>query len=506
MYDNYLTAIYIALLVSPYLSMLAIIPYLRQQYKSKRLIIIDKSICYYLLVIFWLCAFFMTMLPFPDREAVKYMNNEIIQFIPFKAVYSYFTQSEFAGSDILSYLPSLKNWYFMSPLLNIMMLLPFGYLMRVVFDRNFKNTILEAFISSLFFEAVQLSGLFFIYIRPYRTFDVDDIITNVFGAVIGWVIAPKLHNYSIITKISNGAVVRQGGDVSLRRRIPAIIIDQVVSLLITILISLFIHLNPITGFPVVFLIFLIINCIYGFVIFKTNGTSLGYRITGLTLKSMVGNNLSFIQSLMRMILLAFTFSVPFWMGYLLYLSAYYGSFTRVLIVLLNTCISIIYMLMIFSFLLNGLTHGSTLFHDKICDTYLGLSEYAKKTDDLMLIMSNPLTAIRVSEFSDEIYKQLLSHGIDHKSALRVQLLADGAMNDWLGSGLAGNICELKYDSRLWHKTLFLSIFNPTHENTPGTMISQTAEDESYIAMLAGVRLSYEVYHTAVTNTIAIDIP
>ena len=43
---------------------------------------------------------------------------------------------------------------------------------------------------SLFFELTQLTGLYFIYPRPYRLFDVNDLFVNTLGGTIGFLVTP----------------------------------------------------------------------------------------------------------------------------------------------------------------------------------------------------------------------------------------------------------------------------------------------------------------------------
>lgn len=52
------------------------------------------------------------------------------------------------------------------------------------------KTMIASFCLSLFFELTQLSGLYFIYPRPYRLFDVNDLVTNTLGGIIGFVVTP----------------------------------------------------------------------------------------------------------------------------------------------------------------------------------------------------------------------------------------------------------------------------------------------------------------------------
>ena len=67
------------------------------------------------------------------------------------------------------------------------MLFPLGIYLRYYFRQGFLQTVRWGFLVSLSIELLQLSGLLFIYPRPYRLFDVDDLITNTLGAALGYI-------------------------------------------------------------------------------------------------------------------------------------------------------------------------------------------------------------------------------------------------------------------------------------------------------------------------------
>ena len=71
---------------------------------------------------------------------------------------------------------------------NILLTLPFGIYLRYYFNCSFKKTFFCTFLLTLFFELTQLSGLYGIYPRPYRLFDVDDLFLNTLGGIIGYAI------------------------------------------------------------------------------------------------------------------------------------------------------------------------------------------------------------------------------------------------------------------------------------------------------------------------------
>ena len=67
--------------------------------------------------------------------------------------------------------------------------MPFGVYLRYYFCYNWRKTLRLSFLLSLFFELTQLSGLYFVYPGSYRLFDVDDLIVNTAGSMIGFALA-----------------------------------------------------------------------------------------------------------------------------------------------------------------------------------------------------------------------------------------------------------------------------------------------------------------------------
>lgn len=68
-------------------------------------------------------------------------------------------------------------------------LYPLGFLARAVFKRGLFTSTLIAFSVSFAIELTQLTGLWGYYPCAYRIFDVDDLITNTLGGLIGATIA-----------------------------------------------------------------------------------------------------------------------------------------------------------------------------------------------------------------------------------------------------------------------------------------------------------------------------
>ena len=76
------------------------------------------------------------------------------------------------------------------------------------------------FLLSLFFELTQLTGLNFIYSRPYRLFDVDDLMINMLGGILGYFIINKLK-----VLLPSREEINDSVKVSVLRKITSILID-----------------------------------------------------------------------------------------------------------------------------------------------------------------------------------------------------------------------------------------------------------------------------------------
>ena len=76
------------------------------------------------------------------------------------------------------------------------------------------------FLLSLFFELTQLTGLNFIYPRQYRLFDVDDLMINMLGGILGYFIMNKLK-----VLLPSREEINDSVKVSVLRKITSILID-----------------------------------------------------------------------------------------------------------------------------------------------------------------------------------------------------------------------------------------------------------------------------------------
>lgn len=120
------------------------------------------------------CVFALVFLPLPTAGTV--LNGHQIQLIPGYSLYDIVKHpSVFAVAQIL---------------FNIVMTIPFGAYLKYYWKLDSKKIVVFSFALTLFIEIGQLTGLFFLYSGSYRLCDVDDLICNTLGGVLGaWITA-----------------------------------------------------------------------------------------------------------------------------------------------------------------------------------------------------------------------------------------------------------------------------------------------------------------------------
>lgn len=74
-------------------------------------------------------------------------------------------------------------------LLNVALFVPLGFFLRLLGGRGLVAALVAGFGLSAFVELTQLTGVWGLYPCAYRVFDVDDLLANTIGAVVGSLLA-----------------------------------------------------------------------------------------------------------------------------------------------------------------------------------------------------------------------------------------------------------------------------------------------------------------------------
>ena len=487
-----LRAAYIALQIGPFIALLFVLPYTIYGYVRTKIVDVWKCTYLYIFCLYFLCAYFVTWLPLPTAEtfATSKPMSEFIQLVPFQS---------FLDIERKTLLRDLAIILF-----NVAMTMPLGYILREYFRVPLKKTILLGFLTSLLYEVTQLTGLFFIYPRAYRIFDVDDLIINTLGAVLGYVIAPLISG--LLPEVSDEKNHRlvQGSEVAFAQRAIAAAIDFLTVLAAAVLIIVCVPAmqTPMTShqsllrFPLFFGFFIVLAILYSLL---TKGRTLGYRVTGLRLMTGNGMPANRWQCTMRTILMYVgVFSIPFWVLFFMSIYTEYAGAKSILWVLISAVLMMCAAKHVLEMMFNAVTNGSSMFYDRYLKTHVVYSNSRKNSlFGIRVIDMQPLIPENVDILSQEICDALLAAGIAKSSVIKVRLMAEGVLLDWIENGLGGICCELRMDSR-FHKSLMVSV--------PGENKTTVSREDTYVDMLSGMNLTLETYYAANKNICIIHIP
>jgi glycopeptide antibiotics resistance protein/uncharacterized RDD family membrane protein YckC len=185
------------------------------------------------------CAFYVVILPLPDPATVMERKGPFCQLVPFQNVLDFLEKSSFDIGRPATWLGALRESYFLEPLFNIILTIPFGVYLSYWFKRRLRGVAILSFLLSLFFELTQLTGLFWIYPNPYRIFDVNDLIMNTLGGVLGYFICTRFFGFLPgKERIDRQSAVRSG-IVSYTRRVFALFVDEILLWIVSALIGMF---------------------------------------------------------------------------------------------------------------------------------------------------------------------------------------------------------------------------------------------------------------------------
>lgn len=191
---DYVQPIYIALIVFLIISVLIFIPWLIYIYRKYGYFPFSTTIIVFSFIFYFMAAFFLTLLPLPEtrHNCTGLVKEVAYSLTPFQFVDDIMRESQVNWSNPSTYSYLLKERAFLQAFFNFLLLMPLGVYLRYYFGRRrawWKATLLICCVT-LFFEVTQLTGIYGIYDCPYRLFDVDDLMLNATGGLVGFFLAP----------------------------------------------------------------------------------------------------------------------------------------------------------------------------------------------------------------------------------------------------------------------------------------------------------------------------
>lgn len=350
----YTFPIKMGIIIFPIIALLFTIPYMIKQYHKFGAIPFLRTFIVYSFILYLLTSWFMVILPLPKIETVSKMTGPWMQLVPFNGLVEIIRYTNFNLFDISTYISTLKSPLVYTVLFNFFLTLPFGVYLRYYFNRKWWEVIVISFLLSLFFEVTQLSGLFGIYPRPYRLFDVDDLIVNTLGGFLGFLITPLFEKFLPSRDSLDEKSYEKGKIVSFPRKSVATLIDFV---LISIVTFSGILNNDYLDLSIYSLIILLYFMIFT-IIFR--GRTIGKFIVGIKLvDSRSLKNAKIHQILVRYILIYFMFFEVYYVTFFLNNYNELGIFSNIILLIVYISLVIIY----FNSLINYLKKKPVIYEE-----------------------------------------------------------------------------------------------------------------------------------------------
>ncbi len=304
--ESYRIPIEFAVMLFPLIAFLFTLPFLIYQYRKYGAVPFFKGIIVYSFILYLLTAYLMVILPLPSIKEVAQYKNTGMQLEPFRFLNDIKVTTNLNLNDINSIMDFLNRSTVYTVLFNLLMTIPFGIYLRYFFKKKWWQTILWTFLLSLFFEITQLTGLYGIYPKPYRIFDVDDLIVNTMGGIVGFIITPILTMFFPTQEELNSKGYEKGKKVRLLRRFVAFVVDVIFLCLFTLIFRIILHGTPAQDYNFICAIFL-----YYIIIPTLNNTkTFGKVIIKLEVTSIEGK-FSYLNLILRNFILAYFILYPF---------------------------------------------------------------------------------------------------------------------------------------------------------------------------------------------------
>lgn len=184
----YISDIKSAILFFPLVAAALTLPFLVREYRKFGSVPWFHALLVYLFVFYMLCCYFLVLLPLPADHSAVVSYAAHPQLYPFNWVPKLLKDVHLSISNPETWIQAICHPSFYEQIFNIFMLVPLGMFVRYVFRLRWWQCWLVGLGVSLSFETLQITGIFGWYEHPYRLFDVDDLITNSLGALLGCLI------------------------------------------------------------------------------------------------------------------------------------------------------------------------------------------------------------------------------------------------------------------------------------------------------------------------------
>lgn len=213
--DNVFGSGLLAVVAGAVVAVLAFVPFVAISYRRRGGLTLWRTALWASAAVYFWAIWTYTLIPMPDSDSYRCrgMNLRPFEFV-----------------DDIRAAVAVSGRYLTDPVvlqvaLNVLLFLPLGFFLRVLGGRGILIAGLSGLAISGIIETTQLTGVWGIFPCAYRVFDVDDLIANTSGALLGSLVAfvvPARHR-----GVGKAPDAEKPRPVTRRRRVLGIVCDVV---------------------------------------------------------------------------------------------------------------------------------------------------------------------------------------------------------------------------------------------------------------------------------------
>lgn len=184
--DDQITLGILAIVLGTLVGVVLFVPFVAISYRRRGGLSLGRSLLWAAALVYFLAIWTYTLLPLPDPDAIRCVGTNLDPLALVDDVRTAVGRSDNPWFDPLA----------LQLLLNVLLFVPLGFFLRVLGGRGILTALLVGLGLSAFIETTQLTGVWGLYPCAYRVFDVDDMLTNTTGAVVGSILSlvvPRRH-------------------------------------------------------------------------------------------------------------------------------------------------------------------------------------------------------------------------------------------------------------------------------------------------------------------------
>ena len=173
----------IAILLGAVAGVLLFVPFVAVSYRRHGGLSPTRATLWAAALVYGWAVWVYTLLPLPAPDSIACVgyNTDPLQFVT--------DLSAAVTRDGMSLRALATDSLVLQLALNVLLFMPLGFFVRVLGRRGVVTAAVCGLVLSAIIETTQLTGVWGLYSCAFRVFDVDDMLTNTVGAVLGSLVA-----------------------------------------------------------------------------------------------------------------------------------------------------------------------------------------------------------------------------------------------------------------------------------------------------------------------------